>query len=75
MKMDTESWLVEAEKIPAISFIPIDVEIAIKSANLPGTFHKDPADRMIVALARHLALPVVTADQKILAYQHVQTIW
>ena len=75
INMDVDSWLGEANKIPAISFVPIDVEIAVKSTSLPGSFHKDPADRMIVSLARHLALPLVTADQQILNYTHVQTIW
>jgi len=75
LNMDVESWLAEVDKIPAITFIPVDVEIAIKSTKLPGAFHKDPADRMIVSLARHLAMPLLTADQEILNYQHVQTIW
>ena len=38
-------------------------------------FHRDPADRMLVALARHLSVPLITADEKILAYKHVKTIW
>ena len=73
--MDVESWLAEASKIPAIEFIPVDNNIAIKSTQLPDHFHRDPADRMLVALARHLSVPLVTADEKILAYKHVKTIW
>jgi len=38
-------------------------------------FHKDPADRMIVATARKFAAPLVTKDLKIRAYAHVKTIW
>ena len=53
----------------------IDNEIGYKSTLLPGEFHNDPADRMIVATARKFAIPLVTADQKIRAYQHVKTIW
>ncbi|WP_237143457.1 PIN domain-containing protein [Phyllobacterium zundukense] len=53
----------------------INVEIATKSVGLPGTFHKDPADRMIVATARALAAPLITADEKIRDYIHVKTIW
>lgn len=30
---------------------------------------------MIVALARHLNVPLITADEKIQAYPHVHTIW
>jgi PIN domain nuclease of toxin-antitoxin system len=53
----------------------LDAEVAIKSVDLPGDFHKDPADRMIVATARKLAVPLVTKDDKIRAYAHVKTIW
>jgi PIN domain nuclease of toxin-antitoxin system len=43
--------------------------------SLPETFHRDPADRIVVATARALNAPVVTADEKILGYPHVDTIW
>ncbi len=58
-----------------MQFIPVDNEIGIEAANLPGEFHKDPADRIIVATGRKFGAPVVTADEKIRAYPHVRTIW
>ena len=73
--MDVGSWLATVAEIEAIRFFPVDVEIAMKSVDLPGEFHKDPADRMIVATARKLAVPLVTKDEKIRAYAHVKTIW
>jgi len=60
---------------PGIVVEPLEPLVAIESSRLPGEFHKDPADRFIVALARHHGVPLVTADQKILTYPHVQTIW
>jgi len=30
---------------------------------------------MITALARHLSAPLVTDDEKIRAYKHVNTVW
>jgi PIN domain nuclease of toxin-antitoxin system len=42
---------------------------------LLGVFHADPADRMIVALARHHSAPLLTADARMQAYPHVKTIW
>jgi PIN domain nuclease of toxin-antitoxin system len=57
--------------------IPISAGLALAAYELPEPFHKDPADRVIVATARLLAAPVVTVDRKILAYGelgHVQTI-
>ena len=75
LSMDVESWFDEITQIDGVRFVPVDNEIAIKSTGLPGKFHKDPADRMIVATARKLAIPLVTADQKIKNYKHVKTIW
>ena len=75
LSMDVERWLDEVAQIDGVRFVPVDNEIGIKSAVLPGTFHKDPADRMIVATARKLAVPLVTADEKIIRYEHVKTIW
>ena len=73
--MDIESWLKEVAAIEGVRFMPVDNEIVIKSTKLPGEFHKDPADRIIVATARKLAVPLVTADEKLIDYQHVKTIW
>jgi PIN domain nuclease of toxin-antitoxin system len=46
----------------------------LDSVSLPGEFHRDPADRLIVALARKLDAELVTADRKILAYSSVKAI-
>jgi PIN domain nuclease of toxin-antitoxin system len=75
LSMDVESWLDEVSQIDGVRFLPVDNKIGIKSTMLPGEFHKDPADRMIVATARKLAVPLVTADEKIINYDHVRTIW
>jgi len=42
---------------------------------LPQPFHGDPADQMIVASARHHGAVLVTRDQKLRRYEHVQTLW
>jgi PIN domain nuclease of toxin-antitoxin system len=75
LSMDVASWLDEVSQIDGVRFVPVDNEIGIKSTVLPGEFHKDPADRMIVATARKLAVPLVTADEKIIDYEHVKTVW
>ena len=75
LSMDVGSWLATVSAVEAVRFMPVDAEIAIKSVDLPGDFHKDPADRMIVATARKLAVPLVTKDEKIRSYAHVKTIW
>lgn len=75
LTMDVDDWLEVASTIESVRFVPVDNQVAIESTRLPGTFHKDPADRMIVALARHLNIAVVTADAKIRNYKHVRSIW
>ncbi|PCJ47153.1 MAG: VapC toxin family PIN domain ribonuclease [Gammaproteobacteria bacterium] len=75
LSMDIESWLEQVEQIEGFRFMPVDNEVGHKSTRLPGEFHKDPADRVIIATARKLAVPLVTADEKIREYEHVKTIW
>ena len=75
LSMDIERWLSVVGQIEAVRFVQMDNEIALKSVALPGEFHKDPADRIIVATARKFAAPLVTADERIRAYPHVKTIW
>jgi PIN domain nuclease of toxin-antitoxin system len=49
-------------------------EIAWDAYNLPGKFHNDPADRVLVATARIERLTLVTADDLILKYPHVKAL-
>ena len=44
-------------------------------ALLPGSFHKDPADRMIVATACLHGLTLLTKDRDIRSYAGVKTLW
>lgn len=52
----------------ALQVISVDADIAIESRQLPGDFHKDPADRFIVATARLHDLTLVTSDRAVLDY-------
>lgn len=67
-------WLGAALSHPAIRLVNLSPEIVIEACSLPGEFHKDPADQLIVATSRVLDVPVLTADTKILAYPHVPTV-
>lgn len=75
LSMDVEQWLRVIGEIEAVRFVPVSNRIAVKSVALPGDFHQDPADRLIVATARDLAATLITADEKIRQYPHVATIW
>jgi len=67
-------WLHLVEQIEGLRFIPVDNDIAIKSTLLPGEFHKDPADRMIVATAQHIGATIISVDEKIRDYPHVKSM-
>lgn len=75
LAMELDEWLRAVESIEGVSLVPVTAQVAAQSANLPGEFHKDPADRMIVALARELNAPLITADEKIHSYPHVRWLW
>lgn len=75
LPMDIYAWFQSAEKYPGTVIEPLTPIDAIASTVLPGDFHKDPSDRMIIALARRHGIPLVTTDEKILKYPHVETIW
>jgi PIN domain nuclease of toxin-antitoxin system len=72
---DVLGWLDTVSKVGAITFVPIDNEIAVKSTQLGDDFHKDPGDRYIVATSQKLAAPLVTADEKIRRFPGIRTIW
>jgi PIN domain nuclease of toxin-antitoxin system len=62
------AWIIAAMALPGIILAPIEPVIAIDSVRLPGRLHGDPADRLIIATARHAGLPLLTADGAILEY-------
>jgi PIN domain nuclease of toxin-antitoxin system len=68
-----EEWLDQALSYPGVQLITLTPEIAIESTRLPGDFHRDPADQIIVATARVYGCSLVTSDEKILKYPHVLT--
>ncbi len=75
LTLDVSDWLVRCEKLPFVSFVPVNNAIAIESVRLPGFPNADPADRIIVATALFIGAQLVTRDEKIRAYPHVRTIW
>jgi PIN domain nuclease of toxin-antitoxin system len=70
----TSEWIEQALAYPGVELLPLTPQIALESTELPGEFHRDPADQIIVATARLLARPLLTADEKILAYPHVEVL-
>lgn len=67
-------WLVRSIKALKLRTLEIDHATAIEAYTLPGEFHADPADRLLVAAARVHGLKLVTADRKILSYGGVDSM-
>ena len=72
---DVRSWISLASVYPGVIVHPLDAHDALESTLLPGRFHRDPADRILMALARRLGVPLVTSDRAIRRYRHVRTAW
>ncbi len=73
VKIDPKLWLENA--IISLQVIELSPEIALEACSLPGDFHRDPADQIIVATARVHNYILVTKDRKILEYPHVNAVW
>jgi PIN domain nuclease of toxin-antitoxin system len=74
---DPKTWFARVMAGPGLREASLTPEIAIDASFLPGELHGDPADRLIVASARHLGVPIVTRDRRIIAHGrdgHVQVI-
>ena len=60
-----EDWLQVAASPATVRVQPIVPGIVAEMNRLPASFHRDPADRLIVATARFLKLPLATQDRQI----------
>jgi len=78
LSLETSLWIERNLNRPGVRWAQLEPAISIDSVRLPGSFHNDPADRWLVATARHYGIPLLTADRLILAYSgtqgHVATI-
>ena len=77
LSMDVGVWIDRALRTPGVELCPIEPSIALDAVRLPDDLHADPADRFLIATARHWSGPLMTADAKILDYSargHVRTV-
>ena len=67
-------WLEKAVAPPLVRRIGISPAIAAELATLPDSFHRDPADRIIVATARTLGATLLTKDRRIIDAALITTL-
>jgi PIN domain nuclease of toxin-antitoxin system len=66
-------WAEELERSPNFQVQAYTLEILLESVSLVAI--RDPPDRAIVATARHLRCPLITADGIIQDGDWVDTVW
>jgi len=66
LHQDSLEWIRAALARLGVNLVALDPEIAVESTRLPFEMHPDPANRILVATARHLGATLVTADESLL---------
>ena len=75
LSLEVERWLAVVASIPVVRLLPLKPAVAVAATRLPEPCHADPVDRFLVAQARELAVPLLSADRKIRDYPHGQSLW
>jgi PIN domain nuclease of toxin-antitoxin system len=70
-----DDWIDLAVARPGLQLLELTRPVLIESCRLPGPFHGDPADQMIVATARLRDATILTRDDRIRRYPHVRSSW
>jgi PIN domain nuclease of toxin-antitoxin system len=71
--VDIDDYIATLKKSSVIRIIPIDEEIWLESVKLEWE-HRDPADRVVVAIAKINQASIITADRKIAGFYSL-VIW
>jgi len=66
LNLPLRDWLEAATALPLVQRIGLSPAIAAAVAGLPSTFHRDPADRIIVATAQIFDAMLMTHDSRII---------
>jgi PIN domain nuclease of toxin-antitoxin system len=67
-------WFLGLSERYELRELPLDAHVACAAAALPA-IHRDPFDRVLVALAQLHALTILTSDENIPKYPGVKTLW
>ena len=74
LKIPLREWLEAAVAPPLVRRCGISPAVAAELAALPDSFHRDPADRILVATARVLGATLLTQDRRIVDAALVETV-
>jgi PIN domain nuclease of toxin-antitoxin system len=68
-------WLHAALGQPGLFVEELGADVLVDGCDLPGPFHGDPADQMIVATVRRHKGRLITRDAALRKYPHLKSIW
>ena len=74
LTLPLREWLDKAVAAPLVRRHGISPAVAAEVASLPDSFHRDPADRILVATARVLGATLLTRDRRIAEAEMVDTL-
>jgi PIN domain nuclease of toxin-antitoxin system len=74
LDLPLRDWLLQATAPPLVETVRVTVPVAAEVAALPPSFHRDPADRIIVATCRVLGATLLSRDRLIVNSRLVPTV-
>ena len=74
LSISPELWIREMKVRYNLEEMPLALNAACAAAALPF-IHRDPFDRILVALALAHSLPILTSDRTIPKYPGIKTLW
>jgi PIN domain nuclease of toxin-antitoxin system len=71
--VDIDEYIATLKQSNVINIIPIDEELWLESVKLKWE-HRDPVDRVVVAIAKKYQAYIITADKEIASF-YSSVIW
>ena len=66
-------YVKRVQQSDVVNIIPVEDDLLVESVNLEWS-HRDPVDRIMVALANHYDAPIITRDRKIRDF-YANVVW
>lgn len=70
LEVPVEDWVERFVGQAGVAAAPLSVAAAVQAYRFHPFSHRDPGDRLLMATAVELGCPLVTYDQRILAFGH-----
>lgn len=65
LDLEASAWMQRFLASAGLRCLPLSLDAALGASSLPEPLHNDPADRMLIATARELGVPLMTRDRLI----------